>query len=152
MSNIIVPFERKLVPIPDLIRLVLGFIYDKKNSKHSGKEVERFIMEWFDWVKKEKDKCRDLYGKEYIDSDIRPVGTKGTEVDEAEFWIMWCSQRLVQDEEHIGEVARNKRNIIEHGLDYRKIYRLEGSVSAKDMAKAMYWLKKTMKEHPEEYS
>ena len=150
MVNLILPFQKERLPIPLLIRKVLEFIYDKKNCQHSREEIQKFILEWFDWINRTKEKQRKLAGADYVE-DNRPVGTKGSVVDETEFWIQWCCLRLVWDENNQGEVARNKRDIILHGLDYKKLYRLHGSVTTKDVAKAMHYLKVAMKEHPEDY-
>jgi hypothetical protein len=152
MTNIITSLTpRKFTPIPDVIKITLWFIYDEKNCPYSKSDVEGNINQWVDWVQHEKDRLRDLYGKDYIDGDSRPMGTKGTTLDETEFWLCWCAKRLVEDEEYTGEVARNKRDILMHGTDWRKLYRLPGSVTAKDMAKAMYHLKQAVKDHPEDY-
>jgi len=150
MVNLILPFQRERVPIPLLIRKVLEFIYDRKNCLHSHQEIQRFIMEWFDWVNREKDRVKKLQGSEYVE-DTRVVGTKGTIVDEVEFWIQWCSLRLVWDEENTGEVARNKRDIILHGLSWKKLYRLKEAYTPGDFAKAMAYLKRAQNENPEDY-
>ena len=144
--------NKPLPPIPDLIKLTLKVIYDKKRCTDQDKrDVNVFIERYYECIVRAKDTLRKKYGAPYVDSDTRPVGMKGTVIDETEFWIMWCSQRLVQDEQNTGEVARNKLNILRHNLDYRKIYQLPGSVTAKDMARAMYYLKKAQEEHPGEY-
>ena len=150
MVNLILPYQRERVPIPLLIRKVLEFIYDRKNAKNSREEIEKFILEWFEFVNREKDRQRKLSGSSYRE-DTRPVGTKGTIVDEVEFWIQWCALRLVQDEENTGEVARNKRDIILHGLNYKKIYKLSDAYKPGDFAKAMAYLKRAQREHPEDY-
>lgn len=142
--------QKKLVPIPNLIRICLEFIYDR-NSKYTAKDCEKIIIHWLDWVNREKDK-QAKRGDLSIYSDTRPVGTKGTEIDEVEFWIMWCSQRLVQNEEHMGEVARNKSNILQFGLDYKKLYRFPEAYTPEDFARAMAYLKKAQDEHPEDYA
>ena len=150
MANLILPNQKERVPIPLLIRKVLEFIYDRKNSLHSHEAIQRFIIEWFDWVNREKDRQRKLSGSSYRE-DTRQTGTKGTICDEVEFWIQWCALRLVQDENNDGEVARNKRDIIAHGLNYKKIYRLSDAYKPGDFAKAMAYLKRAQTENPQDY-
>ena len=142
--------DRKLVPIPNLIRIVLAFIYEKANTKYSAKEIEGMIVAWVDWVSRQKAK-QYKHGDKTIYTDLRPVGTKGTEWDEVEFWIQWMAQRLVQDEQNSGEVVRNKRDILEHGVMYQKIYRFPEVYTHKDFAEAMKALKKCIDQNPEDY-
>ena len=146
------PGEAKLPPIPYLIELTLKVIYDRKNcTDRDISDVPRFIERYHEAIQKAKAILMDKYGADYIFNDPRPLGTKGTELDETEFWIAWCAKRLVENEENIGEVARNKHLIMLHNVDYRKIYRLPGAVTAKDIARAMEYLKEAMKENPQDY-
>ena len=152
MPNIITSMvKRDLPPIPHLIELTLKVVYDRMASKQDFEDVEDFVMRYHEAIERAKDVLRGKYGASYIDNDPRPIGTKGTELDETQFWVAWCAQRLVQGEQNIGEVARNRLNIARHKLDYRKIYKLDGAVTDKDRAKALYHLKEAMRKNPEDY-
>jgi hypothetical protein len=153
MSNIITHDTKQLPSIPDLIILTLKGIYEPMQWE-AKKDAEKYILRYYDAINQAKEVVRKKYGKRYYDQmmqDPRPLGTKGTPLDQTEFWIVWCSERLVWDEQNIGEVARVKRLMVVHQVDYKKFYRLPGAISAEDRAKAMMYLMKAQREHPEEY-
>lgn len=137
------------LPMEDLWKLTLKYCFDKKNTTSVEEEKMReSCYLWHNYIQRFKAERISKYGDEF---DPRPVGTKGTYIDEIEFYLgIICFHIEAEDNEKPWLVQR-KATYKEHGIDYKKAYKLSGSWTKLDFVNAMKALKKNMKERPEDY-
>lgn len=148
MSFMIAVNTNELMPLPALLRLVLKFVYDKNNVSF-GEEIKlkKNIHQYAQWVKQEKQKVLDKYGLDA--QDFRPVGTKGTVVDDVEFQIQGLAWLLREDEQ--GRLDARKGIFKQNGIDYKKFYKLTEAYTKGDFIRAHKALEKAMMENPGDY-
>lgn len=136
------------VPIPKLFRMVLKFIYDKSNCTYQEEvAVKNSVLNWFKYIKQEKQKVIDKYGIEA--QSFMPVGTKGTVLDEIEHQLQGIGWLLHADEK--GMLEERKKRFKEHNINYLKFYRIPEAYNPKDFKKAQKALERCMKENPDDY-
>ena len=130
------------MPLALLRGEVLRFIFDNKNMTLNEKsDMMNSIVNWSEWVKFEKDRLAKKYGNDYVYKDIRPVGTKGTPLDEVEYRLSRLAWML-REAEQGGKVWKQKALFGEHGIDYKKAYGLTRATKA-EHKRALRFLKKS---------
>lgn len=140
-----------LIPIRDLWRLVLKFIFDQKHCAEGTKYViENNIEKYYNIVREHKKKLVDIFGNEIVNET--QIGKKGNEYDEIEYQIMAMSKYLVMDEK--GELDYKKELYREHGIDYRKTKEFgfafpECRPDKKRLAQAQEYLRKNNEDNKE---
>lgn len=149
------------MPLYFLWRAVWKLFYDRDNCKfgHQSK-IEEEITKWNSIVKYQKKIVFEKYGPQ-PEIDNKPLGTKGTFVDEMEFQLCRMCQVLVYGEtgEWQGEDDHKPfslETVLRHSLDYRKLPMcvtvFPESITKEGIERGQQALKKNMEDQPELYS
>jgi hypothetical protein len=151
MNFLTVTKSKVKLPLPVLFRMVLKYVYDQKAmTRDNISDMMNSMVNWQEWISHEKDKLVEKYGADYVYKDPRPLGQKGTILDEMEFHIAGLAWLLQQNDE--GKLHDRKIMFANHGIDYRKYYHLPESYKKEDFVKAQAALKECMKKNPEDYN
>lgn len=141
---------KEMIPLPQLFRLALKFIYDNKSIKYGDEaRLKSSVVNWYDKIQEAKKRTADKYGIIPEMENIE-IGKKGTPVDEAEYYLQIIGSLLKKNEE--GKFEPQKALFREHGIDYRKYYRLPEAYSIQDFVKAKRALERNMKDRPGDYN
>lgn len=137
------------LPLEDLWKVTLKFCFDRNNL---GLSEERQMREsaflWSKYIEDWKQNRIRQYG---IEHDPRPVGTKGTYIDEIEFYLGIICMHIAAADKEIPWMKRRQALYKEHGISYKKTYRVPGSWTKQDFVAAMKAQKKAMLDSPEDY-
>lgn len=148
MTHISINTSNKL-PMEELWRLTLRFCFDKNTVKWSEeKQMRESCFLWHKYIEEWKENRLRKYGVEF---DPRPIGTKGTYIDEIEFYLGIICMHIEADDNERSWMMKRKVTYKEHGIDYKKAYKILGSWTKEDFVKAMKAQKKQMEENPEDY-
>lgn len=153
MSNLILSKSKDRMPLHDLARLILKFIFDRKScSLGTQSTIETNILNWYKIVQIQKRITAEKYG--LTSTDFQPVGTKGSLIDEIEFFLQTISFWLVQDEK--GGYDKLKGLWKQHKIDYRKTQRFgwlyPEQYTKEGFDKAREHLRKAMEQNPDDYA
>lgn len=106
---------RRVEALPVLWRMVLRFVYDRAHMPVAEcRRMERALRTWRDKVE------LDLTMGQLLRREAEPLAM--------------MARMLVEDEQ--GKFEERKRLFKEHGIDYRKFYRLPEAYTAADRARA----------------
>lgn len=147
------PGKHYLDPLKELAKLVLKYIFQPKQCSPDTKSIiEQNIVELNSMVQHHKKHVAEKYG---LDStDYQPIGTKGTPIDEIEYFLQIICSWLVKDEQ--GAFEATKKLYKDHKIDYRKTaqfgWLFPEVYTRKDFAQAQEYLKEHMKAKPEYYT
>lgn len=148
MTRIQINTSEKL-PMEELWRLTLRYCFEKSNVTSSQEDQMReSCFLWHRYIEQWKDERTKKFGFEY---DPRPVGTKGTYIDEIEFYLGIICYHIEATDNDKPWMVQRRLTYKEHGIDWRKAYKLAGSWTKEDFVRAMKDLKKNMKDNPQEY-
>ena len=137
-----------LLPMWLLYRQVLKYCFDQKHmSLQDISDMMNSITNYYDYIKSEKEKLAEKYGYKYVYENPVEVGKKGTPLDSLEFWLQICAGYLYKLE--TGKLDKIKYTIIEHCLDYRKMFFLSEAYKKEDFEKAQENYKKWLEKNPE---
>jgi hypothetical protein len=151
------------LPLPQLAWMAFRYIFNKngemnswlsipdnKMSKEEIADLMSSIVNWNDWIRVQKEKLAKKFGNEYVFNDIRPVGTKGTVLDEIEFRLSRLGWIMHEGEN--GTIHKKYLDFMEHKIDYKKHYGLQQAFKPSDFIKAQEALKQAMRDNPEDYA
>ncbi len=139
------------MPMEQLWRLALKYCFDRSNVSYMEEQKMReSCFLWHNYIEQFKETSKNRF-KIDLAEDSRPIGTKGTYIDEIEFYLGIICYHVEGSDNQRPWILRRRITYIEHGIDYKKAYKLAGSWTKEDFVRAMKDLKKNMADRPEEY-
>lgn len=152
MSYLIATKTDEVVPLRELYRLAVQFIFEKDKFNYAMEfKLRQGLAKWINHVNEQK----AIQFEKFKDTSVYEgeIGKKGTPLDELEYKIGLLAQ-LIYKEDH-GQFAKWKYTVKLHKLDWRKIMGngelFPEAYKPEDFKKAQMYYEKAKKEHPEDY-
>ena len=146
----LIRINRELMSINNIWRLILRRIFNPKKAGESDLYlIEHNIEKWKAVCDGHNSKVYDAFGDKAFE---QAVGRRGSIIDEIEYQLQEMCKMLVNDEKGLLESKKETYRV--HHIDYRKVYPNifpECIPTPAEKAQAQGYLKRAMKEHPDEY-
>ena len=135
--TLIIMNNEDVLEIPQLLRLALKSIYEKKRfTFNEERQLHKSIIHWADTFKLKK--------------ELSPIGELNAVDDEGQMGLEIIAGLIQQDAN--GEFEARKELFRRHNIDYKKFHRLPESYRPEDFKRAQRHLEDHKRTNPEDYA